>query len=282
MWTRTDYENAADQIGKDFVVGNGDTSINNLSLKVAQEQGLNPNGIRTLVRLANVAAWEQNFEKRSNEKAADRVVEFEVGDPEVVISQLHNEVKEAQLQEKTASEYDRTQDYYGDVEYEQAPLEKTASAVPGVELTPSQAYLPSAPEMVLILKKAEDKMREEHGAAQTSWITSLEKAAALLVAADSRVTTRDAFEKNAASLLGESIIPELNMMHKLTSPKNADIVLFGGEKTATVLNTHIASVLTSQQPIIELLKIANESRKLSHLKKAGLEWLEENRARVTK
>jgi len=278
MWTRTDYEKAAETVGKDFVISNGETSINDLSLKIAQDQGLNPEGIRTLVRLANVAAWEQKFEKLSTAKAEDRSVDFELGDPEIVISKLQADVKEAQVQEKTASMYNRTTDYYGDIIYERPPMEKTA----GVTLQgPPEKTVPRQ-EVIGLLKRAEDKMREDLGAARYRWMSSLEKAAKLLVATDSRITTRTAFEKDAASMLGETILPELRMVHSLTSPKGTDVNLFGGEKVATVVATHIASVLPEQRPIIDLLKLANESRELSHLKETGLKWLEENRLQVTR
>lgn len=278
MWIRTDYEKAAEQIGKAFVTNKGEASINDLSLKIAQDQGLNPDGIRTLVRLANVSAWEQNFEKLSTEKAADRNVEFELGDPEIVISQLQNSAREAQSSEKIAAAYCRTRDYYGDVEYEQPPLEKTAAEI----APPLREKLPPRHEVVHLLKRAEDKIRDELGMAQHRWMSSLEKAAKLLVANDSRIVARSVFEKDAASILGESILPELRMVNKLTSPKGSDLVLFGGEKVATVLATHVASGLLEQQPIIDLLKLANASRELIHLKESGLTWLEDNRAQVTR
>lgn len=282
MWTRPDYENAAEAIGKTFVSDNGTTSINDLSLKVAQDEGLNPHGIRTLVRLANVAAWEHNFEKRSTENSEDRMVEFDVGDPEIVISKLQDCAKEAHSTEKTAAVYSRTNDYYGDITYPKDPLEKTALAVPCMEFGTPFKKGPSKAEVSLLFKKAEAKMREEQGAAQYRWVSSLEKAGKLLVATDSRITARTTFEKNAASLLGEDILPELRMVHKLTSPSNDDLTLFGGEKLSTILDSHISVVSKDQQPIIKLLKEANESRKLSHLKAAGLKWLEDNRTRVIK
>ncbi len=277
MWTRKEFEAAAQKIGEDFVASGGKESINDLSMKVAQAGGLNPEGIRTVVRLANVTAFEQNFEKRSQSGSEDRMIEFAVGDPEVVIAQLHTGAKESQVQEKVASTYSRTDDYFGDFAYDKEPLEKTAAYVePAVE-----EKLPSKAEVRLLFKRAEDKMKEEQHSAQHRWENSISKAASLLVSLDSRKSARTSFEKTAVSLLGVNIVPELNLLHTYTSPKYSDIVLFGGEKVGNIIETHITSVLKAQQPIIELLKTANAARKESHIKASGLKWLAENRARVS-
>lgn len=277
MWTRKEFEAAAQKIGEDFVASQGAESINDLSVKVAQAGGLSPEGIRTVVRLANVAAFEQTFEKSSQAGDPDRMIEFAVGDPEVVISELHSITKESQVLAKATEGYCRTNDYFGDVEYPKIPLEKSASYITPVV----EEKLPSKAEVNLLFKRAEDKMKEEQHRAQHRWENSISKAASILVALDSRISARTTFEKNAASLLGDDIVPELRMLQTYTSPKGSDIVLFGGEKVATVIDTHIASDLKAQQPIINLLKTANAARKESHLKASGLKWLEANRARVS-
>jgi len=273
MWTRKEFEAAAQKIGEDFVALNGTESINDLSVKVAQAGGLSPEGIRTVVRLANVAAFEQTFEKSSQAGDADRMIEFAVGDPEVVISELHSTVKESQVLARATNGYCKTNDYFGDVEYPKIPLEKSAAYIEPVV----EEKLPSKAEVNLLFKRAEDKMKEAQHRAQHRWENSISKAASLLVAGDSRISARTAFEKDAASLLGEDIIPELRMLQTYTSPKGSDIVLFGGEKIATVIDTHIASSSKVQQPILDLLNVANTARKESHLKAAGLKWLEDNR-----
>lgn len=282
MWTRTDYENAAQKIGEDYVMSGCEGSINDRALKVAEEAALNPEGIRTVVRLANVAAFEKFFEKRATEKASDRMINFDIGDPEIVISQLHANVKSAQKQEKQASIYNQTTDYFADVPRDRPPLEKNASAIPGIELTVPKAKLPTKQEVLYLFKQAEEKMKEEQNQAQMRWFNNLEKAANLLRAIDSRISARTIFEKNAASMLGEDILPELRMVHKLTSPKNTEVILFGGEKTANVVERHIASISKDQEPIIKLLKEANVARKISRVKESALEWITNNRERVCK
>ena len=280
MWTRKEFEKAAQKIGSDFASADGTTSINDLSLEVAKKASLNPEGIRTVVRLANVAAFEKFFEKGAENKAPDRLVDFIVGDPEMVISQLYSDAKTAQTQEKIAAEYDQALDYFGDLSYPKPELEKTATVIEGIELSTPAAKLPSRQEIRLLFKQAEDKMREEQIQAQHDWMTSLEKAARLLVSIDGRVQARTKFEKDAASLLGVEILPELRMINTFTSARDAEINLFEGEKVAMVVNTHIAAITKEQQPIIELLKEAKTARQVNHLKAAGLQWLKTNSAKV--
>ena len=71
------------------------------------------------------------------------------------------------------------------------------------------------------------------------------------------------------------------MLQTITSPRGAKITLCDGEKVSTVMDTHIATASAKQKPILELLKTANAARKDSHIKEAGLQWLAQNRKRVT-
>lgn len=282
MWTRKEYEDAAQKIGEDFVAQGGTTSINDLSMKVAQDGGLNPEGIRTLVRLANVAAFEQNFEKRSRDGHGDRMVEFTVGDPEVVISQLHDGIKEAQVKAAAEAQYDRTADYFADVKYDKPPLEKVAETRIETGVEAAKTPTMSNAEIRLLFKKAEDKMKQELHRTQLRWENNICKAASILLANDSRVEARTELEKIAVSLCGEDILPELRLLQIITSPRRTEINLCGGEKIATVINTYVATPSKPQKAILKLLKEANIARKESHIKEAGLQWLAQNKTRVEK
>jgi hypothetical protein len=275
MWIRKQYEDAAIKIGQAFVATGGKTSINDLSVKIAQDAGLNPDGIRTLVRLANVSAFEGLFGKRASEKAGDRMIEFEVGDPEAVITRLHSDAKETFASTKTAA-YDSVTDYYSDVPKKVIPLEKTASAVPGIELSTPKQQLPTVGELKLLFKRAEDKMREESKQAEIEWFTTMEKAARTLVSTDSSVESRTAFEKNAVAFLGSEIAPELLMLSTLTSKKDAPVRLCDGEKLASVISTHIANISAAQKPIIDMVKRAQEIRGKLTRCNAARTWISEN------
>lgn len=275
-WNRKNYENAAQKIGEAFVAAQGGESINALSTKMAQDSGWNPEGIRTVVRLANVAAFEKIFSKSAEDKKDDRMIEFEVGDPEVVINNLHDTAQKGASAEKTAGDYSRVLDYNRTIEYEKEPLEKTATVIPGVEMAVTHEKVPSKAEVHALFKRAETRMAEEKAVAEAHWFSTLEKAARSLISADSRVEARTVFEKNAASYLGEEVVPELKMVHCLTSPQNTVPVLFDGEKVATVLNHHIAVIPAEQKPIINMVKQAQAARSDVDRMTAGLQWITEN------
>lgn len=279
-WNLKKYEDTAQKIGEDFVTSKGAESINDLSMRVSKEAQFNPDEIRTVVRLANVSAFEKIFSKSASDGDKDRMIEFEVGDPEVVINGLHSEAKESAATVKVASDYDQTLDYNRTIRYDKEPLEKTATVIPGVEMSTSPEKLPSRAEVHNLFKRAEQRMQEEKAVAEAHWFSTMEKAARSLISLDGRTEARTAFEKNAASYLGESVIPELKMMYCLTSPKGAIPVLFEGEKVASVLNHHIAVVSGEQKPIIDMVKHAQEVRNDVTRMTAGLKWLEENTPKV--
>lgn len=281
LWNRKNFEEAAQQIGKSFVASAGKDSINSLATKIAQEAQLNPDGIRTIVRLANVSAFEEMFGKRAEDKATDRMIEFEVGDPEVIINNLYSSAKSDLTSTKTASDYNRTADFYGDIAYPKPALEKTATVISGIEMQVKSERPPSKAEVQLLFKRAEDKMKAEKAEAEAAWFGTMEKAARSLIVLDGRIDARTAFEKTAISSLGTDVIPELNMLQRLTSPKSKTTSeLCGGEKIAHVLDTHIAVVSREQKPIIEMIKKACALRQTRTQLQAGLDWIDTNRARI--
>lgn len=275
MWTREQYENAAIKIGQAFVASGGESTIHELAAKVAQEAGLNPNGIRTLVRLSNVAAFEGLFGKCADNKTQDRMIEFEVGDPEVVINKLQSNAKEAYVTSKTAS-CDKITDYYGDIPKQVTPLEKNASVLEGVEIPTPVKKLPTAVELRSLFKRAEDKMKEESKQAEMEWFDLLEKSARSLVSLDSSITARTSFEKNAICSLEFDISPELYMLGKLTSTRNTPVTPYTQTKLATIRETHIASVSPEQNRIIEMVKKACDFRERYTKCNAAVAWITEN------
>jgi len=281
MWTRTDFENAANKIGKDFVAGNGETSINDLSTKVAQEGKLTPDGIRTVVRLANVAAFENLFSKAASDGDKDRMLEFEVGDPEVVINKLHKNAQTTH-EVKVPDTYDKSADFYSDLPKDAELLEKTASAIPGVELPEETSVPVSKAEVRLQFKRADDRMREQAQQAKAFWTDKMEKAAQCLRSLDSRIAARTLFEKHAVAMLGGEVLPELFMVRSLTSPGNpSPAAVCGGEKIATVLKTHVAMPQEEHIPIIAMIKDAHDARNFYNKCNAGRKWIADNMDKVS-
>lgn len=271
MWQRSNYEDAAQKIGKEFADnrGNNTVSINQLATKVARDNNLNPEGIRTMVRLANVAVFEEVFHKQAG--STDRMFEFEVGDPEVVINTLFQETKTAM--DKVASApcgYDFGADYYGDLD---APVQKVAEA-PAEEVA---AYIsPLAVKQRML--QAQEKIAMEKKEHEFEWVEALEKAAKLLMVAAPPVHACIALEKDALSILGEGIVPELTVLKEMTG--RCKQALLGGEVVSDVLARHAANPAPEGRGIIQMLKTAQDARNQMLVCKQGLEWLADNVARV--
>ncbi len=280
MWTRTDYERAGNKIGKDFVSGSSTSSINDLATKVAADNKLTPEGIRTVVRLANVSAFENVFSKSAGNSSPDRMVEFEVGDPEVVISKLHKTATEKHTV-KEASDYNRNLDYFGDMPKDTPPLEKTASAIPGVGIEAPVSATVSRAHVHMQFKRADDRMREQGLQAKAVWENNIEKAAQSMRVLDNRVDARTFFEKEAVASLGDVVTPELYALRYVTSPGTPKMEeLCGGEKIASVIESHVAHLSQEHVPIIEMIKEARAAREYYAKCTAGREWIASNMDKV--
>jgi len=184
MWNQQQYEKISKSIATEFVGSEGGSTINSQAVKVAADEGLVPEQIRTMVRLANVETFQQLFAQKTG---SDKMIEFEPGDAEVVINQL----KEAAEEKCDASgdsctcedatkctcatkeaAYDRAQDFYGQL-YPPEPLEKKAAAPEEIEELPNR----HPKEVQLLLKDASDKLRIDQYEAAFVWKDRLEKAA---------------------------------------------------------------------------------------------------------
>lgn len=271
MWARKQYEDAAQRIGDAFVASHGAASINDLSLKTAQEHGLNPEGIRTIVRLANVAAFENMFSKAAADEAEDRMFEFAVGDAELVISQLHQGAKLASCPSLPCS-YDRTTDYYGDVP-KTVGHQKVASAYQahytetGIE---SKSTDRTAGELRMLFKIAEERMRAKLRDAQIGWLDTMDGAAKLARVACVTKEALHEFEKDAAACGTTDIAPELRRLHHtLTGDLSEDS--WPIEKIAELREYRVVRLGMSTRPIYEMLKTAAEHRVIAMQYSSGLE-----------
>jgi hypothetical protein len=278
MWTRKQYEDAAQQIGNAHTASNGAQSINDLALKVAQDNGLNPEGIRTVVRLANVAVFENMFKQAGDSKAPDRMFDFSVGDPEQVINQLGASVKVACEAPGVTSTYDRTLDYYGDINYR--PQEKIAAETvhAGVERPVGKGLHPL--ELQGVFKRAEEVMTEQRRQAENAWISSLEKAAQLLKVHAETPLAKEAFEKNAVASFGADIVPELRMVRKMTGSSPDGGLLDDMDKVAEAQEFHLAQVHGGMVDVLNAVKEASEARALVHRYESAALWAQTQRAGV--
>lgn len=270
MWNKNQFEKAADEIGQSFVSSQGKSSINDLATKVAADNQLNLEGIRTMVRLANVSAFEKLFSKAGADKAPDRMLEFEVGDPEIVINRLHKNAEEKHAV-KQASTYNRVVDYHSDVAREIVPLEKCASAIPGFTMPEAKPPVGYSKQMVQTqFKLAGEKLREEGLQARARWTDAMEKAAQCTRTLPGGYAE---VEKLAMASFGEQVLPELCALQKSLAPKST---FDGHMKIAHVLATHVAVITKEQVPALKLLKEATEARTLYLGCKKSCQWVAEN------
>lgn len=277
MWQRKQYEDAAAQIGKEYADSEGTKSINDLSVKVARDNNLNPDGIRTLVRLANVSAFQNIFEKCAGD---DRMIEYQVGEPELVISQLYNETKTAAAHTQgTPDNYNQTTDYWGELPTLQKHAEEEEEESEIAEEELDEEAKPDAPivdkkKVKLLFNKAKDEIEEEAKKAEYHWVSTIEKAAQTLRVTAGGVPHFDkvAFDRDMIAAGGEDIVTELKALSLYTGTNK--IPLCGGMKIASVINHHIPALGKQSQTILGYLKEACEARRVRESCKRGIQFLD--------
>jgi hypothetical protein len=261
MWTRKDYEREALKIAKEFAVSNGEQSINKIATEVARNNNLDPEGIRILVRLTNVDAVNEHFSKAAGD---DRIIEFETGDPEVVIQELHNEAEEKIASVSLPQEYSQLNDYWLDEPKEvvKSETEKVAEAEP--------EKIPKRHEVVLLLKRAEEEFDMGVRRTEISWAGTMEECAQSTRMLG-HMKMAEALEKDALALVGTQILPELHMLAKLTGRE----FNMTTEKTAEILDKHLAVPSDKHRPIIQMLEKASVARAKRNENKKCLEFVRE-------
>jgi CRISPR/Cas system CSM-associated protein Csm2 small subunit len=275
MWMRDDYEKAASVIAKEFAAGNGVVTINQLATKTAAEAGLNPDGIRTLVRLANVNAFNELFSKQAGKE--DRMFEFETGDPEIVISSLHADAKVAHEMNPSVplAGYNMLADYFGDFstktaedmsnleedeeDEEDEDKDKDKEEKPCDEECKSAVLNKS--EVTMLYNRAKDKVSEEKKASEIRWGLALEKAACVLreVAGRDVRFNKTAFYRDLVAASNGECLDDVKGLHAfLTREEDTDVL--GGMKVAEVIDTISPNLKGQTTEILGYLEEAREAR----------------------
>lgn len=272
MWNRKEFEDAAENIALKHAESKGATSINKLAEDMARSASLNPDSIRTMVRLANVSVFEKLFAEKTGE---DRMIEYEPGDAEVVINSIFAAEKvacEKQLTEKVA--YDRAQDYYSSL----SPSEKTANANEHF-VGKNDDREPTRHGLKYVAQRAREKLAEDKVMAKYRWTSAMEKLAYNLQLFAQAPAARARFEKLAVAALGEQVIPELQALN-LQSGRGLDFPLFGGEKLADVLDRFSTSPSSNERAMLDFIEGAKHARievkNLTH----GMDVLDQKIARM--
>ena len=277
MWNRDQFEQAASQVAKTFAESNGDQSINQLSTKIAREGQLNPDGIRTLVRLSNTAAFQELFAKRAG--ADDRMIEFETGDPEIVIANLHNEQVDAMSSmPKMASSYDRAQDYFGDFYFDKTASEPCCDPHDETHFTGKDKKVEECIDAVQsssTKKLVKEKLEDEKKEASYRWGHSLEKAAQeFRVSFNGKKSfSKVGFYQDAVAYLGAGFLPELRGLNVMTGG-NTEEDLLGGFKVAHVEQFVLPVLDAPVKRVYDHLKEASSARAAFELSEKALKYLD--------
>lgn len=212
-WDKAALEAEAAKIASAYRAGvqqNG-SSINDLAAKFAREQNLTEQQIERLVRATNVAMFDQEYGALKQAGAPDRIVEFETGDPEVVIRELYKQATPVTAKVASSARYpdltDQLAFYRG---RPTLPLQKVASAQEN--LSAIERILgkePPVERQLMRLQKVAEELAVKIKHTELLWNTTMQT-----LGSNQRQLyfNRNAFEKNALALHGEDVLPELNML----------------------------------------------------------------------
>ena len=269
-WNEGEFVERAGRIAHDHAVSK--KTINDLSEKVARDENLQPDEIRTLVRLANVATFQELFKGKDASNGGDKMIEFESGDPEAVI---HRIVDSAQNQPQTASIHndklaswdapDQMVEKRLGHKFDVAPMEKTAA-----EMDATYTERPMRRDLaILALRKLATEFEVEHLAAGARWESVVVKLAAEFKKAPGYGPAYGSFEKDAFSEHGMDCWPEIvGLRETLRLPE----IQPSGVKIAELQARHV----TDDTAQLKTLKHALEARADYEKFKAGLAWINEN------
>jgi hypothetical protein len=250
MLSKSDFEKAAEQIAIKFVSPDCEQTLNQLSQKVAMDNNLNPDQIRTMVRLANVSVFGKLFQTKTG---GDRNIKFETADPEVVIDAIYDDAKSLKVgTEKTA--YDRTSDYYRDLYVVEQVKKAEAAPEPG----PKRPKY-SKPELAMQLKRANDRFRMEGKQASQRWKMSMETAVSMYKKAHG-LETAEAFPGFEMEVLAANanVAPEVQALRAMVLGDK--IAAYTDERISHIQDRHVANLQGDTKEIFDFLKVAAASR----------------------
>jgi hypothetical protein len=253
MLTKSDFEKAAEKIASEFVASEGGTTLNQLAKKVAAENNLNPDQIRTMVRLANVSTFSKLFTTKTG---SDRNVKFEVGDPENVIDSLYDDTKSLTVAGEKVAAYNRNLDYFGDL-YPVVSIEKVAHESKKDVPVSKPRY--SKPALAMQLKRASDRFRLDAFQEEHRWKMNLETAASIYKKAHGLKTAEDfsAFEKDMISADAD-VSPEVQAVKSMVLREK--VAGYGDDVLSQIVDRHVSNPSKDDAMILQHLKTASLAR----------------------
>ena len=269
-WNEGEFVERAGRIAHDHAITK--KPINDLSEKVARDENLQPDEIRTLVRLANVATFQELFKGKDASNGGDKMIEFESGDPEAVIHRIvdsaQNEPQTANISNDKLASWDvpdqMVEKRFGH-KFDVPAQEKTAS-----EMDASYSDRPMRRDLaVLALRKLAEEFEIEKISAGTRWETALSKLSAEFRKAPGYGPVYISFEKDAFAEHGMDSWPEIvGLRDNLHLPKMEPSLA----KVAELQTRHVTDDTKQLKMLKEAMEIRAEYEKFT----AGLKWIQEN------
>jgi hypothetical protein len=212
LWDKTAFEAEAAKIASAYRAGanqNG-SSINALAAKVARDNNLTEQQIQRLVRATNVAMFDQEYGALKQAGAPDRIVEFDTGDPDIVIRELYKDATPATVKAASAARYPELSDQLAVLRGRPQPTTKIASVDDHlVAIEKALGKDPPVERQILRLQKAAEEIRVRVKTAELTWNSTMRE-----IGSHQRnlYFDRDDFEKTALALYGGDVLPEINAL----------------------------------------------------------------------
>lgn len=262
-WNENEFIKHAQSIAQQHLVTK--KSLNELSEKFASENSLNPEEIRTLVRLANVATFQELFKNKND---GDKMVEFETGDPEAVIRRMVSASSEAPQSANIGN--DKLAGELPDLMKDKRRGFSLANPEPEKVAADADAVKPARTDVVVMsLRKLSSEFSIEKLAAGARWEEELGKLVTSFKRAPGYGPEFSSFEKEAWASFGSDVAPEMAFLYEELRLNKAPPA---SEKVALLMER----VAVSDTKELGILKEAVEARKTFQKMSGALAWIDKN------
>jgi len=261
-WNESEFVKHAQGLAEQHLVTK--KSLNELSQKFAEDNCLNPEEVRTLVRLANVATFQELFKRKDG---GDKMIEFDTGDPEAVIRNLVSASNEPQ---QTANIHnDKLAEEIPDMMREKRQGFKF-EPVPEAEKVAEYTEKPAREDIVVMnLRKLASEYTIAKISAGNRWEEKLGSFAQVFKRAAGYGPKFGEFEKVAWAELGTDASPEMAFLYEELRIKHSKPDL---EKIAFLQDRFV----TEDTPELRLLKEAQAERQNYEKMSGALMWIDKN------
>lgn len=256
LWTEDQFIARAKDIAREHAATH--SPLNDLVEKTARACAMGPDEIRTLGRLTNVAVFQEMFQGKTAAAAPDRMVEFEPGDPEVVITRI---VKSAGGTQSCPCKCAgpctaKTAAYTGELpDLMRGVRRPETNGTPVTEKVASEPVEREAPAQLqtMRLRKLADNLEVEVKIAGARWESTIDELTRRFRKAPGYGPSFLDFEKDAVASEGMAVVPELAALREALRLPATQI---SREKVASLQERHVYE----DSPELVLLKKAAEQR----------------------